>query len=118
MLLIFQEVILQTRLELILNIIYRFALRVFYKNFVDLSFSILSMLLGFFMSNTLSTIPGQTGDWGITGAAIIATFYEMISKKIYTTHVQKQNSFLLAQVNSVKVGVIYGFFVDAFKLGS
>lgn len=98
--------------------LYNFTIRIFDNKLVDLSLGIVSMLLGFFISNTLSTIPGQTGDWGIIGAAIIVTCYEITSKKIYTNSSVKKDNFILLHINNIKVGVIYGFFVDAFKLGS
>lgn len=99
-------------------ILYRFTIQIFNNRLSDLSLGILSMLLGFFISNTLSTIPGQTGDWGIIGAAIIVTCYEITSQKMYTNRSFKKGNFILLHLNNIKVGVIYGFFVDAFKLGS
>jgi len=109
---------LKTRIETIIITFYKFTIQIFNNKLADLSLGILSMLLGFFISNTLSTIPGQTGDWGIIGAAIIVTCYEIISKKMYTDNSFKQGDFILLHINNVKVGIIYGFFVDAFKLGS
>ena len=84
-----------------------------------LSLSILYMLLGFFISTTLSTIPGQTGDWGIIGAAIMVTFYERISQYTYPLTLKKNiNKLLVNRINYIKIGILYGLFVDAFKLGS
>nr|YP_009313671.1 Hypothetical protein ycf20 [Helminthocladia australis]SCW21925.1 Hypothetical protein ycf20 [Helminthocladia australis] len=85
----------------------------------ELSLSVLYMLLGFFVSTTLSTIPGQTGDWGIIGAAIIVTFYERISQQTYPLMITKKlNKILINNINYIKIGILYGLFVDAFKLGS
>lgn len=109
---------MKTRIETMIITLYNFTIRIFDNKLVDLSLGIVSMLLGFFISNTLSTIPGQTGDWGIIGAAIIVTCYEITSKKIYTNSSVKKDNFILLHINNIKVGVIYGFFVDAFKLGS
>nr|YP_010873139.1 hypothetical protein ycf20 [Nemalion vermiculare]WGV34437.1 hypothetical protein ycf20 [Nemalion vermiculare] len=84
-----------------------------------LSLSVLCMLLGFFISTTLSTIPGQTGDWGIVGASIIVATYEKVSKQMY--YYNQPNGYLrtvIYNINSIKIGIIYGLFVDAFKLGS
>jgi Protein of unknown function (DUF565) len=109
---------LNTRLERLVNNIYRYAIKIFQNRLANLSLGILSLLLGFFMSTTLSTIPGQTGDWGLIGAAIIVTFYEIASRKIYKNRQKTQNYDIRIQINSIKIGVIYGLFVDAFKLGS
>lgn len=85
---------------------------------------LLNILLGFFAATALSTIPAQTGDWGIVAAAIIVTNQEIISKIIYQYKKFKyfqDNSILtivLKYCNNIKIGIIYGLFVDAFKLGS
>lgn len=89
-----------------------------------LSFELLSILLGFFTSTALSTIPAQTGDWGIAAAAIIVCSQEVVSKINYRNYAsisQKINIALktfLRYCNSIKIGILYGLFVDAFKLGS
>nr|BBI37314.1 Uncharacterized protein ycf20 [Palmaria palmata] len=104
----------QTRIEVISYYLYEYINTILCKKLNELSLSVLSMLLGFFISTALSTIPGQTGDWGLVGAAIIVTFYEIISKKVYP----KSSFYLVPQVNNIKIGIVYGLFVDAFKLGS
>lgn len=90
----------------------------------QLSIQLLSLLLGFFISTGLSTIPAQTGDWGIIASALIVTNQEIISKIIYS---QKIYSYCTSRIilksclqscNSIKIGILYGLFVDAFKLGS
>lgn len=89
-----------------------------------ISLQLLSFLIGFFIATALSTIPAQTGDWGIVAAAIIVTNQEIISKVIYkykTFKVVPKSSIiteLLKQCNNIKIGILYGLFVDAFKLGS
>jgi hypothetical protein len=107
---------LQTSLEIVVNIISKYTNNIFRNKLANLSVSVLNMFFGFFISTTLSTIPGQTGDWGIIGAAIIVTFYELASNIIYSKFSDK---FLtVEQINKIKIGIIYGLFVDAFKLGS
>lgn len=82
----------------------------------DINIRLIYLLLGFFISTTLSTISAQTGDWGIIASAIIVSWSEIISKIIYKN--LKKNKFILSNINYVKIGIIYGLFVDAFKLGS
>nr|QOS04653.1 hypothetical protein [Sarcopeltis skottsbergii] len=61
-------------------------------------------------------MPAQTGDWCIVGSSMIVTIYEIISKLIYS---QKNNTLKIPSIiNHIKIGIIYGIFVDAFKLGS
>lgn len=77
---------------------------------------LISLLLGFFIATVLSTMPAQTGDWGIIAASIIVTFNEIVSKLVYNR--QKNKFTLLIIINNIKIGIVYGLFVDAFKLGS
>ena len=85
---------------------------------------LLNLLIGFFIATALSTIPAQTGDWGIVAAAIIVTNQEIISKIIYQCNnlkiLPKKSimTVLFKQCNNIKIGILYGLFVDAFKLGS
>nr|YP_009541899.1 hypothetical protein [Neogoniolithon spectabile]AYR06108.1 hypothetical protein [Neogoniolithon spectabile] len=84
----------------------------------------LSLLFGFFISTGLSTITTQTGDWSIIAAATIVTSQEIISKVIYRVKSKEygtngsafQNC--LKCCNAIKIGILYGLLVDAFKLGS
>nr|YP_009297971.1 hypothetical protein Plocam_073 [Plocamium cartilagineum]AOM67909.1 hypothetical protein Plocam_073 [Plocamium cartilagineum] len=87
-----------------------------YTRLNDISLQLTSLFLGFFISTILSTMPTQTGDWGIIGASIIVTFNELISKLIYKN--KNTRIIILEIINSIKIGIIYGLFVDAFKLGS
>jgi len=70
----------------------------------------------------LSTVPAQTGDWGIIAGSIIVTLNEIISQIIYSYKDNSGNNTnrlsILEIINSIKIGIIYGLFVDAFKLGS
>lgn len=91
----------------------KFANSIFYI----LSLNIVSIMFGFFISNILSTLPTQTGDWGIISAAIIVAFNETISIIIYRIY-NKKNNIIIKLINNIKIGIIYGLFVDAFKLGS
>nr|YP_009732430.1 hypothetical protein [Gracilaria textorii]QHS71015.1 hypothetical protein [Gracilaria textorii] len=70
------------------------------------------------MSTVFSTIPSQTGDWGIIAASIIVAVNEIISKNIYKYVKKNHDFFRLYVLNYIRIGIIYGLFVDAFKLGS
>jgi hypothetical protein len=56
-----------------------FSRKFFYSTFA----SFLAILLGFFSANTLSTILGQTGDWGILSSGILVALVESINKIVY-----------------------------------
>lgn len=97
--------------------IIKFIEKNFLYKFNIFSLYIISLMLGFFLASILSTIPAQTGDWGITSAAIIVTINEILSKFIYNKKLYN-NSIIIHITNQIKIGIIYGLFVDAFKLGS
>ena len=80
------------------------------------SISLISLLLGFFMANFLSTMPGQTGDSSIIAASIIVTLNEVISKSVYRQ--PNKDRAIIWITKYTKIGIIYGLFVEAFKLGS
>lgn len=84
--------------------------------FKYIKFKITCLLFGFFISNILSTISAQTGDWSIIAASIIIAYNEIISKIVYKY--KGQQLMILVAINNTKIGIIYGLLVDAFKLGS
>jgi len=49
--------------------------------------------------------------------SIIVTFNEVINKFIYKRK-YTEKFIILNLINNIKIGIIYGLFVDAFKLGS
>lgn len=87
-----------------------------YYSLSELTTGLISLLLGFFISTGLSTIPGQTGDWGIIAASLIVAATELTSKIVYSSH--NQLNIKINLFNNFKIGITYGLFVDAFKLGS
>nr|QCI06241.1 hypothetical protein [Dicranema revolutum] len=86
------------------------------NKFAYIKYKITCLLLGFLIATTCSTIPAQTGDWGIIAASVIITINEIISKIVYSF--SKKRIMLLTLFNYIKIGIIYGLFVDSFKLGS
>ena len=52
-------------------------------NVVFINFT--AILLGFFLAINLSTILGQSGDWGVLSAGLITAVLETISKILYRT---------------------------------
>ena len=56
----------------------QYVLAIVFTNFI-------AILLGFFLAINLSTILGQSGDWGILSAGLITAVLEMTSKILYKT---------------------------------
>ena len=45
----------------------------------------IAILLGFFLAINLSTILGQTGDWGVLSSGLFAAAVETVSRIVYKT---------------------------------
>jgi len=81
---------------------------------------------GFLISSIIDTTLGELNEWAIVGAALVVASLETTSKFFYTllsrvqTNKIRKSSLvnLMIILNAVKVGIIYGLIVDAFKLGS
>lgn len=107
---------IKTRLSIFLNYLVQNFNNKLYYSLNELTTGLISLLLGFFISTGLSTIPGQTGDWGIIAASLIVAATELTSKIVYSN--KKKLAIKINLINNFKIGIIYGLFVDAFKLGS
>jgi|TARA_B100000683_G_scaffold79028_1_gene78076 hypothetical protein len=89
-------------------------------------FNIISFFAGFLTSSIIDTSLGEFGEWAIVGAAIVVANIEAFNNVYYSitsqyrmASVKKTYSRqLLANLNFLKIGVLYGLIVDAFKLGS
>jgi len=88
--------------------------------------NIIGFLSGFLMSSILDTTLGEFQEWSIIGAALIVSGLEIINKIFYYTYskipptLNKKYCIVcsLNILNFLKIGLIYGLIVDAFKLGS
>ena len=80
---------------------------------------------GFLLSSIIDTTLGEFNEWAIVGASLVVASLEVMSKIYYTTLIKINNKNikyssikLVNLINALKVGIIYGLIVDAFKLGS
>jgi hypothetical protein len=88
--------------------------------------NIIGFLSGFLFSSVLDTTLGEFQEWAIVGSAIIVASLELLNKIFYYLYFKIQPKFkrkyevldLLNILNFLKIGLIYGLIVDAFKLGS
>jgi ABC-type nitrate/sulfonate/bicarbonate transport system permease component len=72
-------------MNLTIDIFKRFYYKLFFsrKFFYSTFASFLAILIGFFSANNISTILGQTGDWGILSSGILVALVESINKIVY-----------------------------------
>lgn len=88
-----------------------------------LSLLIISLLGGNFLATTFATIAGQRADLDVVVAMLLVLVTEVISGLVYGSDrlrgEQRQQRVLILEIlNGTKLGLIYGLFVEAFKLGS
>ncbi|MBF2067302.1 MAG: DUF565 domain-containing protein [Calothrix sp. C42_A2020_038] len=78
---------------------------------------IICFLFGFFLGTAVSTVAGQRANLDIYIAAIIVLLVE-VTNRLYYRHRKGVISFWIESLNTLKVGLTYSLFVEAFKLGS
>jgi hypothetical protein len=86
-------------------------------------FKILSFFFGFLLSSIIDTTLGELNEWAIVGASVIVASVESFSSNFFKVKyywkrgISKRKQIYLL-LNDLKLGIIYGLIVDAFKLGS
>ena len=83
-----------------------------------LSLGIICLLFGNFFATAISATAGQTAEIDILVAAILVAMVELISWIYHRSRTQSQRTVVPEMLNSFKLGMVYGLFVEAFKLGS
>ena len=87
-----------------------------------ISLIVIGLLFGNFVATVAATITGQNADWDLLVAVILLGLIELISWLIYSGRFSRPGSqprpLPVDVVNAIKLGLIYGLFVEAFKLGS
>lgn len=90
-----------------------------------LSLVLISLLLGVFLGTAIPTTAGQAANWDVVAAGVLILFTEAISRIVYGSRRRSQStptsfgrSLLAEVINSLKIGLTYSMFVEAFKIGS
>ena len=94
-----------------------------------LSLIIIGLLFGNFLASAIATTTGQRTNLDVFVSLMLLTIVESISWLTYGTRFGQrqpvennliigQRPFWVAFLNSIKLGLIYGLFVEALKLGS
>ena len=85
------------------------------------SLIIISLLFGNFLASAIATTTGQWAELDITISLIMVAIVELISWLRYSSITQTRSTtrpFWIFILDSLKLGLIYGLFLEAFKLGS
>jgi hypothetical protein len=88
--------------------------------------NLISFFGGFLVSSIIDTSLGEFSEWAVVGSSLVVasielfnSFYYSASNRLNTILVESKSLFLLLNsLNYLKIGIIYGLIVDAFKLGS
>lgn len=86
-----------------------------------LSVLIISLLAGNFLATVVATISGQKADLDVIVAMFLLLLSEIINWLVYRGDPRPataQRALILEALNGIKLGLTYGLFVEAFKLGS
>lgn len=106
----------QTRLNTLLNTAGSRLTEFFGNPWRRISLILISLLFGMFMGQAIPTTTGQNALWDVEIAALILFAVETASRFAYQRQAQK--SFWINVLNVFKMGLTYGLFLEAFKLGS
>lgn len=90
------------------------------------SLIVISLLLGVFLGSAIPTTAGQSANWDVVAAGVLLLFTEAVSWVVYKGNWQRikypdgvpRRSLLAQVINSLKIGLTYSMFVEAFKIGS
>ncbi len=83
-----------------------------------ISLAVISLLFGNFFATAIAATAGQTAEIDILISAILVAMVELISWLYHRSRANDQRMVLPEILNSFKLGMVYGLFVEAFKLGS
>jgi positive regulator of sigma E activity len=106
-----------TRLTIITNSSLLIVERWFLNPWRRTSLYFISPLLGFFLASVISTVAGTAAVFDPLMSGIMVLITEVISMTMYRRSKDRRSLFLEC-LNLLKIGLIYGFFLEAFKLGS
>jgi len=88
------------------------------------SLILISLLSGFFLASVISTVAGARAEQDIVASAVTLLVVELINRYVYakqstpTSRNAAPKPLTKEILNSVKLGLVYGLFLEAFKLGS
>jgi hypothetical protein len=107
-----------TRLSTIVNTTTAQLNQTFRNPWRRISLVIISWLVGFFLGSAISTSAGQRAELDVVAAFFIVLATEIVSRFSYAGSERYRRSLIADVLNSLKIGMIYSLFLEAFKLGS
>ncbi len=91
-----------------------------------ISLVVMGLLFGNFLATAIATTSGQNAESDVLAGIVLVGLTELVSWYVYRWSRRSElmpgsraQPFLLAELlNSLKIGLTYGLFIEAFKLGS
>ncbi|MDX2096494.1 MAG: DUF565 domain-containing protein [Leptolyngbyaceae cyanobacterium bins.59] len=83
-----------------------------------LSLLTIALLFGIYLGTAIPTTAGQRAELDITTAGLLVLITESISRVIYGNTNRGPRSLGVDLINTTKIGLVYGMFVEAFKIAS
>ena len=108
-----------------LNYLFKFINKKLLKLKKNLLAFVLILFFGFFIGNLFGTFVTTIRNYHIADSLLIfliISLTELMNFTVYNRYKRKKNFYLIVNVsdflNSFKIGVLLGFFIDSFKVGS
>ena len=132
----------KTRLTVLLDVVAQQLSQSLRNPWRRISLVLVSLLFGNFAATVIATVTGQVASWDVLVAIVLICSCELVSWLVYRqrsgapsdtpwmrrlsettsptsfTEPSKVRSSIMDVANAVKIGLIYGLFVEALKLGS
>ncbi|MBF2098601.1 MAG: DUF565 domain-containing protein [Gloeomargaritaceae cyanobacterium C42_A2020_066] len=83
-----------------------------------LSLGIIAFLLGFLLASTLSTVFGQQARLDVVTAGLTVIALETLNWLVHAPRLRLLAKPWPGLLNALRIGIIYGMVLEAFKLGS
>ena len=132
----------KTRLTVLLDVMAQQLSQSLRNPWRRISLVLVSLLFGNFAATVIATVTGQVASWDVLVAIVLICSCELVSWLVYRqrptssanmpwmrrlsettsptsiTEPSKVRSSIMDVANAVKIGLVYGLFVEALKLGS
>lgn len=113
-----------TRLNNLVHLVGEQTGRTFSNPWRRVALLLIVLLFGFFLGTAVPATIGQASDWDVFAAGVSVVLIETLSWFVYARKRRVESGvfpkrFLFVDVlNAFKIGLSYGFFLEAYKLGS
>ena len=80
------------------------------------SFALIILLLGYFFGSSLGMVSAVVELMDPVAALMVVLFIEILIKLRFTYRSQRKKKFVILLLDSLRLGLFYGFFTESLKL--